>query len=110
MNCLELLEKYVFLHNYGIGTGDFGPMFELFADNAVFEFEDERIGSFAGIEMITGVFRRQAPTTKLVISNLENNDGIASAEYADENKPNIRLGSLTLEPAGDKIKRLFIAK
>ena len=110
MNCLELLEKYILLHNYGIDTGDFGPMFELFADNAVFEFEDERIGSFAGIEMITGVFRRQAPTTKLVISNLEDNDGVASADYADEDRPTIRLGLLILEPEDDKIKRLFIAK
>jgi hypothetical protein len=110
MGSLNLLEQYVLLHNYGIDTGDFGPMLILFADNAVFEFEDQRIGSFEGIETITGVFRRQAPSTKLSISQIAENDGIASADYANENRPNIRLGSLTLKPEGDKINHLYIAK
>jgi len=110
MTSLELLGKYVLLHNYGIDTGDFEPMLELFDDNAIFEFEDRRIGSFEGIEMIAGVFKRQAPTIKLALVNDENNAGIATADYADENRPEVRLGAITLESEGDKIKRLFIAK
>lgn len=110
MTAGELLESYQILHNYGIESGDFGPMLELFADDAVFEFEDERIGKFEGIDMIAGVFRRQSPSIRLAISNKTEDAGIATADYADENAPDERLGSITLESVKDKIGRLFISR
>jgi hypothetical protein len=110
MTAGKLLESYQILHNYGIESGEFGPMLELFAEDAIFEFEDERIGKFEGIDMIAGVFRRQSPTVKLAVSNMKEGAGIATADYADENLPEKRLGSITLEPVNDKIGRLFITR
>ena len=110
MTAAKLLESYQILHNYGIESGDFGPMLELFSDDAIFEFEDERICKFEGIDMIAGVFRRQSPSVKLVISNMEESAGIATADYSDENSPEKQLGSITLESINDKISRLYIAR
>ena len=106
----ELLQKYILFHNYGIESGDFAPMLELFDVNAVIEFEDERIGKFEGIEMIAGVFRRQSPTLNLSISDIKEEDDTVTADYSDENDPNTRLGSIKLESDNRRIKRLYICQ
>ena len=106
----DLLEKYVLLHNLGIETGDFGPVLDLFADDAVFEFEDPRIGVFEGIEMIAGIFRRNPPEVRIVISDIRRDSGSITADYADGDAQPVRLGKITLESDGVRIKRLYIGK
>ena len=110
MTATELLNRYIFLHNYGIEMGDFEPLMSLFHDDAVFEFEDSRIGTFSGIDMIKGVFRRQAPTLTITVRDVIEKPGIAVADYGSDAEPDKRLGSISLEAEDDKIKRLFIGK
>jgi hypothetical protein len=110
MTAMELLQKYVLLHNHGVETGDFSAMLELFADDAVFEFEDPRIGAFEGIKMIAGVFRRQPPDFMLAISNIKDHGDFARADYGDEAAGGVRQGSITLDMENGWIKRLFIEK
>jgi hypothetical protein len=106
----ELLKQYIILHNYGIEIADFEPMLKLFADDAILEFEDHRIGKFEGIDMIRGVFRRQGPSMPIVIGDISETGQIARAEYADEDKPNIKLGYISIEIEGEKIKKIFVGK
>jgi len=106
----ELLKQYIYLHNYGIETADFGPLMMIFGDNAVFEFEDARIGRFEGIETIRGVFRRQAPTLAIMTGETTEMKTSVRADYAAEDRPEERLGYIELEMYDDKIKKLFIGK
>lgn len=104
----ELLKHYIFLHNFGVEMGDFQPLMALFADNALFAFENPRIGEFEGIEMITGIFRRQPPTMTIIIGEIAETANTARADYALEEKPGDRQGYISLDIEENKIKKLFI--
>jgi hypothetical protein len=82
----------------------------LFGDDAVFEFEDPRIGVFEGLDMIRGVFRRQGPTVSIAVENIVDEGKSARADYSSELEPGKRLGFISAEIEGVKIKRLFIGK
>ncbi len=110
MNPKELLERYIILHNYGVESGDFEPLFTLFADDIVFEFEDPRIGRFDGIADLRGVFRRQAPSLAISVGEIIEEGLSARADYADEASPGKRLGGLLIETQGEKIKRVYISR
>lgn len=104
----ELLRHYIFLHNFGIEMGDFESLMAIFSDDAVFAFEDPRIGEFAGIEMIRGVFRRQPPTMTIDIGDISESGNSARADYAIADNPDARQGYITLDIADNKIKKMFI--
>jgi hypothetical protein len=104
----ELLKHYIFLHNFGVEMGDFEPLMALFTDNAIFAFENPRIGEFEGIEMIRGIFRRQPPTINVVIGEIAESGNSARADYALEEKPENRQGFISLDIEDNKIKKLFI--
>lgn len=104
----ELLRRYILLHNFGVEMGEFEPLLGMFADNAVFTFENPRIGEFEGIEMIKGIFRRQPPILTITIGDISETANSARADYALEDKPGDHQGYILLEIEEDKIKRLFI--
>jgi hypothetical protein len=106
----DLLEKYVRLHNYGANNGNFEPMLELFDEDAVFEFEDPRIGTFEGKRNIARMFRLQMPDINLSIFNVKETDTSALADYADDIAPLTRLGGIILQAKDGKIKRLVIKR
>lgn len=110
MSPSELLAQYVFLHNMGVATLDFEPLFELFNPDSVFEFEDPRIGRFEGLETIRGVFRRQGPSQPIIIRNISQTGNTATADYADEEKPDTRLGSISIESDGQQTARVYIGR
>jgi hypothetical protein len=106
----DLLEKYVALFNYGAENGDFEPMLSLFDDDAVYEFEDPRIGAFEGKDRIARMFHLQAPSSSLTIFNLKESPVSASADYGDDIAPMTRLGGIALYSQNGKIKRLVIKR
>lgn len=110
MTAADLLVRYVLLHNYGVESGDFEPLMLLFRDDAVFEFEDPRIGVFEGLDMIRGVLRRQGPTVSIAIGNIVDDGQTARGDYNSELEPDKRLGFISVEMEGDRIKRLFIGE
>lgn len=106
----DLLEKYVSLFNYGASNGDFEPMLDLFSIDAVYEFEDPRIGSFEGIDRIAKMFSLQQPDSSITIFNIKESDSAASADYGDEIAPLTRLGSIQLHAKDGKIKKIIIKR
>ena len=110
MTAADLLVRYVLLHNYGVESGDFEPLMLLFRDDAIFEFEDPRIGVFEGLDMIRGVFRRQGPTVSIAVGNIVDEGRTARADYSSALEPDKRLGFISAEMEGDEIRRLFIGK
>jgi hypothetical protein len=106
----DLLEKYVALFNYGAENGDFEPMLSLFEDDAVYEFEDPRIGIFEGRERIARMFRLQSPTSNINVFNLKERSDVAEADYSDDLAPITRLGGIALYAKNGKIKKLVIKR
>jgi len=104
----ELLKTYVVLYNYGVESGDFAPLMELFNDDSILEFEDPKIGKFEGKELISGMFQRQTPTAKLELSNIESGDSAVSADFSIEENTEARVGGFKLDIIGNKIKRLIV--
>jgi hypothetical protein len=58
---LELLAEHVDRFNAAVGSGDFGPMLELFTDDAALEFVGVPVGPFEGREAIAAAYREQPP-------------------------------------------------
>ena len=106
----DLLEKYIELYNYGADSGDFEPMLELFDDDAVYEFEDPRIGAFEGKDNIARMFSLQSPDSNLTIFNIKETGTEALADYGDDIAPLTRLGGIILQARNGKIKRLIIKR
>jgi hypothetical protein len=88
--------------------GDFEPLMTIFSSDALFAFENPRIGEFEGIEMIRGIFRRQPPMMTIVIGEITETADTARADYALEEKPDSRQGYILLELKDNKINKLFI--
>ncbi len=108
MSPVELLAWYVALHNLGVETSDFNSALSLFAVDAVFEFRAPLIDSFEGKEAIKQAFAHHPPSTAIILSNVEENSYVATADYADTVDPFTKLGTITLESDGEKIKRIII--
>jgi hypothetical protein len=110
MTASELLEQYIFLHNYGIENADFEPLMKIFNDHIIFAFEDPRIGTFEGIGSVRRIFRLQPPSVPIVIGGSVESRNKVTADYADENYPTVRLGSIAIDSDGARITKIFIGK
>ena len=97
MRASELLSRYIILHNLGVETGDFEPLMHLFDKEAVMAFENPRIGEFEGVDMISGIFRRQPPTMIIEIGEITETGDSAKADYMLDEQPEIRQGYISLE-------------
>jgi hypothetical protein len=106
----DLLEKYIELFNHGVESSDFEPMLELFDENAVYEFEDPRIGIFEGRDSIARMLRLQGPSSPMSVFNIKETDAAAIADYADDIAPLTRLGGIKLFSSNGKIKKLIIKR
>ncbi len=106
----DLLEKYVSLYNYGAEQGDFEPMLELFTQDAVYEFEDPRIGSFVGKDSISRMFNLQQPDSSLSLIKVRETNTAAIADYGDDISPMTRLGSIQLQAKDGKITKIIIKR
>ena len=108
MTASELLRRYILFHNLGVETGEFEPLLQLFADDAVFEFENPKIGEFKGIVMIRGIFRRQPPSMTIAIGEINETHNNAKADYMLEEELQIRQGYISLDVKNDRIQKLLI--
>ncbi len=68
--------------NAGVCSGDFGPMLELFAEDATLEFEGVPVGPFHGREAIAGAYREQPPDDEIEVLDVEETDAEVRARYA----------------------------
>jgi RimJ/RimL family protein N-acetyltransferase len=106
---VDLLYEYVARHNLAVRTGDWEPLGECFADDAVLEFEGAAAGPFAGRVAIVAAYVERPPDDEVrVVDPAEREDGSAGARYTWAAKPDAPGGSLLLTPSGEKIERLAV--
>ena len=105
---LVRLYEYVARHNLGVRAGDWGPLEECFAEDAVLEFEGVPVGPFAGRAAIGAAYRERPPDDEVRILGAEEEGATVVARYAWSTAPERRAGRLLLTGEGEKIVRLVV--
>jgi RimJ/RimL family protein N-acetyltransferase len=106
---LELLHDHVARFNAGVRTGDFGPMLELFADDAELVFEGVPAGPFRGRDAIAAAYRDQPPDDEVrMLDAEEREDGLVAARYAWAREPESAAGEMRFTRAGERITKLVV--
>lgn len=109
MTGLELLHDHVARFNEGVRTGDFGPMLELFAEDAELAFEGVPVGPFRGREAIAAAYRDQPPNDEVrVLGQEERDDGVVVARYAWAKEPDTTAGEMRVSHDRETITRLVV--
>ena len=108
MTGLELLAEHVERFNAGVRSGDFGPMLELFADDALLEFEGAPVGPVHGRDAIAAAYREQPPDDEIEVLEASEAGGQVTARYAWLRDEGRATGDMRLARAGDLIERLVV--
>ena len=108
MTGLELLTEHVDRFNAGVRSGDFGPMLELFADDATLAFEGIPVGPFHGRDAIAVAYRDQPPDDQIEVLEVEEDDAEIRARYAWLRDEGRASGDLRLHRDGDLITGLVV--
>jgi putative acetyltransferase len=106
---VDFLYEYVARHNAGVRDGEWGPLAECFADDAVLEFEGAAVGPFAGREAIAAAYEQRPPDDEVRILDAEEIDDTILARYAWAADPARQAGKLRLTREGDTIARLVVS-
>ena len=108
MSATALLEEHVRRFNGGVRSGDFGPMLELFAPNALLAFEGVAVGPFEGRNAIARASGEQPPDDGIDLLTVdERPDGVV-AGYAWRAEAERRAGELRLTVLDGLIQRLVV--
>jgi steroid Delta-isomerase len=97
----SLLEREVAAFNEGVRSGDWVPLVELFAEDAVLEFEGIPVGPFRGRDAIAEAYRTSPPDDEIVLLD----GGPAYAWSKDRERP---AGELHLDELDGRIVRLLV--
>ena len=108
MTGLELLSEHVERFNAGVGSGDFGPMLELFTDGAVLEFRGVPVGPFQGRDAIDAAYRAQPPDDEVEVLDASENGDEVRARYAWSRDEGRAAGDMIVTRDGDRISRLVV--
>ena len=103
-----VLDEHVARFNDGVRTGDFAPMLEGFADDAVMTFEGVPAGPFVGREAIGRAYAKQPPTDEIRIlgpPTTENGRIVADYAWAAEGT---RAGRMLVTVEDGAIARLTV--
>lgn len=88
----DLLRSYVARHNYGVATGDFGPMLQLFDPTAEVHFADIPFGPFIGRDAIAEAFAAHPPIEGLTLLDIQEYDGAIHVSYGWRSAPETVAG------------------
>jgi steroid delta-isomerase len=105
---LELLESHVECFNAGVRSGDFGPMLELFTDDASLEFQGVPVGPFHGRDAIAEAYRDRPPDDQIDVLEAWQREDLVFALYAWRRDEGRAAGELWLAREGDRIARLVV--
>jgi RimJ/RimL family protein N-acetyltransferase len=105
---VELLHDHVMRFNEGVRTGDFGPMLERFAEDAVLEFEGVPVRPFHGREAIAAAYREQPPDDEVRILEADERENGVVARYAWAKDPDTAAGEMRITRSGDRIAGLVV--
>ncbi|TYK51447.1 hypothetical protein [Actinomadura decatromicini] len=102
----ELLDLHVAYLNHGIQTRDWGPLLDLFADEAVVTFVGLQGGPYEGRTCIGDAYDQHPPEVPVNIVGTRFMKGMLVAAYAWDTVPPERGGDLVLEVEDGQIVRL----
>ena len=105
---VDFLYEYVARHNQGVRTGDWEPLGECFAEDAVLEFEGVPVGPFTGRDAIVAAYRERPPDDEVRVLSAEEAPGGVEASYSWATEPDRRAGRLLLNLRGSLIERLVV--
>ena len=104
----ELLDEHVRRFNAGVRSGDFGPMLELFTDDATLTFVGVPVGPFHGRDAIAAAYREQPPDDEIDVLDAWTREGMIAAPYAWRRDAGRAAGEMWLTRAGDRIAGLVV--
>ena len=105
---LSILDTHVARFNEGVRSGDFGPMLEGFAADAVMTFDGVPAGPFVGREAIGRAYAEQPPTDEIrILGRPVAEGGTIVADYAWASE-GARAGRMLLTSDGELIARLTV--
>ena len=105
---IDFLYEYVARHNQGVRTGDWEPLEECFADDAVLEFAGVPVGPFAGRSAIIAAYRERPSDDEVRILWVEERRGGVDARYSWAAIPEWQAGRLLVGLRGSMIERLVV--
>jgi steroid Delta-isomerase len=105
---VDFLYEYVARHNEGVRSGDWEPLSECFADEAVLEFDGVPVGPFAGRDSILAAYRERPPDDEVRILGTEEEGERVVARYSWSVAAETQAGRLLLTRQGDTIARLVV--
>lgn len=102
-----VLARHVARFNAAARSGDFAPLVELFADDAVLEFANVPAGPFRGRDEIAAAYAAQPPDDELdVLDVTRDEEGSVLERFAWRRGG---TGTMRITLAGDRIARLVVA-
>jgi hypothetical protein len=102
----SFLNLHVRRFNEAVSSRDFGPLVELFADDAELHFEGVPAGPFVGRDAIAAAYREQPPDDQLDVLFAHEEDGVVVERFAWRRGG---TGTMRLTLADDRIARLVVA-
>jgi hypothetical protein len=105
---LELLQRYVELHNQGVRGGNFDRLVSLFATDGELRFEGRVHAVLTGSAAIATAFGEMPPDDELHLDGARRAGEIVQASYRWARDVEKLAGSLTLEAQNGKIRRLVV--
>jgi steroid Delta-isomerase len=108
MTGIELFAEHVARFNNGVRSGEFEPMLEQFADDAVLEFEGVPVGPFQGLDSIRAAYRAQPPDDEIDVAGPFQTGDTVVAAYSWRRDGGRRAGEMRLTIDGSRITRLVV--
>jgi len=105
----ELFEQHVADFNSGVTCGDFGPMVDRFDPDGEVVFAGAPFGPFRGHGAIRAAYRNQPPDDTITVLSSHADGDTVHAAFAWDANPDKKAGTMDLEVANSRIKRLIIA-
>jgi RimJ/RimL family protein N-acetyltransferase len=103
-----LLHDYVMVHNECLRTGDWEPLAEWFAEDAVLAFAGVPVGPFTGREAIAAAYDAQPADDEVVIFGTDENGAEIVARYGWLKEPGKQAGRMVVTPRDGKIQKLTV--
>ena len=103
------LEHHVETFNAAVATGEFGPLVELFSNDASLELAGVPVGPFEGHEAIAEAYAAQPPTdTMTILDTRIEPDGTVVEAFSWSADGGARSGEMRLTVDGGRIRRLVV--
>jgi steroid Delta-isomerase len=108
-NAQELFEQHVADFNSGVTHGDFGPMVDRFDPDGEVVFAGAPFGPFRGHDAIRAAYRDQPPDDTITVLSSHTDGDTVHATFAWDANHGKKAGTMHLEVANSRIRRLVIA-